>query len=83
MRLMLVTLSLIGLVGCGSNFSDGPSDAKILSPENIQSPDDIQSLAADLGGFCVEHHLSLANTKVTDAGVAELQQSLPNCRVSH
>jgi hypothetical protein len=27
--------------------------------------------------------LTLINTKVTDAGVTELQQSLPNCRVSH
>jgi hypothetical protein len=26
--------------------------------------------------------LVLINTKITDAGVAELQQSLPKCRIS-
>jgi hypothetical protein len=25
--------------------------------------------------------LTLINTKITDEGVAELQQSLPNCRI--
>ena len=25
--------------------------------------------------------LDLSNTKVTDAGIAELQQSLPNCKI--
>jgi len=27
--------------------------------------------------------LGLANTQVTDAGVAELQKALPNCRIEH
>ena len=36
-----------------------------------------------LKGLTNMKKLVLINTRITDAGVAELQQSLPKCRVSH
>ena len=70
MKRLLGLLLVLGLLGCGLN--------------EAQSVAALEKLGAKLtrNGQHEVIFVSLADTLATDAGVAELKKSLPNCKIN-
>ena len=60
----------------------------VLTPEGLEELKDLKSLQTLGLGFTILKKglkqlksLNLSNTRVTEAGVAELRKALPNCQI--
>ena len=88
-RLLLV----VGMVGCGPSEEESAAALEMLgatTARNWKSVTDVTGVYAPsvsdaglvhLKGLTKLKTLGLERTKVTDAGVAELKQALPKCRI--
>ncbi len=97
MKRLLACLLLIGVVGCGGPETEEEAVAALKKLEayfwlndqekvveiHYYGPKSTDAGLVHLKGLTNLYLLVLYGTRITDAGVAELQKALPDCEILH